>query len=738
MNIPPKNKNTYHLFLTIAFFISYSMMTSCFGPKNLVTKQRDMPQYDFVSDTLDGWALVRQDSLWGYVSEEGRRTIRPMFLWATDFADGMALTKDERGYRYINSQGKLLRRVKAPRAYSFAEGLAPVKIKGKWGYVNRKGKIEIKSQFDWAMPFQENRAAVSIGLRKGYINKNGQLIIPAIYEEAHTFRDGVAIVRKDFQFGLIDTLGNFVLPNSYDEISLWETGFYRLGIYTPTTDRVSKFGLADADGKLLLDTQYTSIDLQAQHYIRVEKDRLYGLFDRKGNDIIPIAYTHLGILAEGRFIVAEKHGRWGFLDIQGKVLLPFDYQLPISASEGRIWVHRDSISILLDDRFREITRFSKYNRVYPFSNGYAAVSIKDTSNYYGNLYGYIDRDGHEVVTPQFDGGVYDANPYGISIVGKKSHGIVRQHLFNLQKGVLVAEEPYSSLQSFGPLLFNSYGDFLSSKTGRAIEKFPYQSINPLAGDRRDLAVVRREGKVGLVDTSLTELFPLEYDDISSFHQGRMKIKKSGRWGFADEQYRIRIPMMYDDVYYFRYPMLTEVTQNKKKGVIDRYGQEIIPLHYTRISFDYACDRIYAEKSDGIDIYDKEGQLLRATDFGYVGFYGRKRYVAYRQNGKMGFMDYDFNILHKPEFDGVGPFYDGLAWVALNGKGGYINEQFQRVIPIQFDDIENFASGLAKVKKDGREYYINTGGEEVIPTGTELEKRKEELERRKSGWIDFSS
>src|SRR5699024_10456958 len=397
-------------------------------------------------------------------------------------------------------------------------------------------------------------------------------------------------------------------------------------------------------------------------------------------------------------MAAEKQGRWGFLDMQGRVLLPFDYQLPISAAEGRIWVHRDSISILLDNQFREISRFSKYNRVYPFSNGYAAVSIKDTSDYYGNLYGYIDSDGHEVVATQFDGVAYDANPYGISVVGKKSYGIVGQYIFNIQERGVIDEQRYSNLKRFGPLLFNSYGDFLSSKTGRPIENFPYPSINPLTGDRRDLAMVRREGKVGLVDTTLTELFPLEYDDISSFHQNRVKIKKSGRWGFADEQYRIRIPMMYDDVYYFRYPMLTEVTQNKKKGVIDRYGQEIIPLYYTRISFDYVCDRIYAEKSDGIDIYDKEGQLLHSTDFEYIAFYGRNHYVVYRQNGKMGFMDYDFNILHKPEFDGVGSFYDGLAWVALNGKGGYINEQFQLVIPVQYDDIENFAIGLAKVKK----------------------------------------
>src|SRR5690606_41364482 len=110
-------------------------------------------------------------------------------------------------------------------------------------------------------------------------------------------------------------------------------------------------------------------------------------------------------------------------------------------------------------------------------------------------------------------------------------------------------------------------------------------------------------------------------------------------------------MVYDDATIFRYPILTEVMQNKKKGVINRYGQEIIPLHYTQISFDYGCDRIYAERADGIDIYDKEGRLLLHTDTGYIGLFGRGSYVAYRQNGTLGVMDFDFTAVFEPVFGG---------------------------------------------------------------------------------------
>lgn len=737
MNNFPKNKSLYYRLFAIGLLVSSGLLTSCFGPKNLVTQKRAISQYDFIGDTVDGWALVRQDSLWGFVSEEGSRTIRPMFLWATDFTDGMALAEDKWGYRYINRQGKLLRRVKAPHAYSFSEGLAPIQIKDKWGYINRKGKMEIKPQFDWAMPFRENRAEVAVGLRRGFIDKSGQFIVPAIYEETSAFKNGLAIVRKDFRYGLIDTLGNFVLPNHFDEIKSWEAGFYRLGVFDPTIGRVNKFGLTDANGKLLLDTQYSAIDLLAQHYLRAEKGNLYALYDLKGKEIIPMEYTYLDAMPASNFLYAQRDGLWTFLDMRGQPMLPFDNQLLISRSEERIWIARDSLSILMDDQFREISRFSKYNRVYPFSNGYAAVSMKDTSVYEGNLYGYIDREGNEVVAPQFDGGVGYVNAYGISVVGKKSYGIIRDHLFDIKTGLLVNEEEYTNLKRFGPLFFTNYGDFLSQKTGFEVQDFPYLSIQPLR-DRPDLAVVRQERKVGLIDTSLTELLPVEFEDIKNSYHGRMQVKKDDKWGFADEQYRIRIPMRYDDAYYFRYPMLTEVTENKKKGVIDRYGREIISMHYDYIYFDALSDRIYAEKSDGIDVFDQEGRLLYVSDFEYLGFYGRKPYVVFRQSGKTGFMDYDFNILLKPTYDRVGSFYNELAFVVLNGKGGYINERLELVLPVEFEQFDNFAIGIAKVKKDGRQYYINTQGEEVTPTDDELDKRDAEIERRKSGWIDFSS
>ncbi|RQP16511.1 MAG: WG repeat-containing protein, partial [Parapedobacter sp.] len=633
-------------------------------------------------------------------------------------------------------RGRLLHTLAVQHGYSFAEGLAPVEINGKWGYINRKGKQVIAPLFDWAKPFHENRAVISVGLKKGYINKNGLLVIPAIYEEAYPFKEGVAKVRYDQKWGLIDRLGNNLLPNDFYQISTWEKDFYRLESLGKTPNPTWHLGLADSKGQLLLDTLYTDIQLINNQYIRARKDNHVGLFDRRGKELIPMEYASLlyEFLNED-MVGALKNGKWGFLDPQGAVVHPFEFDNVISTfSEDRIWVDKDKALILLDTAFQIIKRFPNYLDGFNFTNGYAVVGIKDSSSdthpvltdSAGDLFGYIDVNGNEVIAPQYQR-AEQVNPYGIAIVGAWENDITIWHLINMEGEDLSDGKRYLELRAFGSRLFyDSRGSFFSSKSGKQIVGFPYEHIQSIG---TGLAMTRRNGKVGLIDTALSTLLPPEFDQIEDIISDRTKVQKDGLWGFADEKFRIRIPPLYDEVTHFFHPMATPVKKTGKAGVIDRYGRILIPFNYTYIAFDYSADLIYAKKSNGTDIYDKEGRLLLVTDFEHIGMFGHNHFAAYRQQGKVGFMDDEFHILRKPEFNDAGNFYDGLAWVKKGRKAGYINNLFQQIIPIQFDVAESFAKGFAKVSKNGREYYIDTKGAVFVPSADQIKEREAELKRR---------
>src|SRR5690606_25113255 len=237
--------------------------------------------YAYQGDTLDSWSLVRLDSMggmWGYVSADGGKAIEPVFDWADDFADGMALVQYQGHYSYLNPQGKRMRFIKGAHAYAFSEGLAAVQKGDKWGYIDRSGKWVIKPQFDWALPFAQKRAAVAIGNQYGFIDTQGKLVVAAQYDDTKPFANGLSIVQKEGRYGLIDTVGREILPVQYRYVEPWVKGTYKLHAAHKKT------GLANPQGTVMLDTVYTYMGVEREHFLRVKRNQLWGLVDSNGRE----------------------------------------------------------------------------------------------------------------------------------------------------------------------------------------------------------------------------------------------------------------------------------------------------------------------------------------------------------------------------------------------------------------------------------------------------------------------
>lgn len=721
-------------FLLLVITILSLFLASCSSYKNLTVKNKSLDSYEFYGDTIDNWSLVRQDSLWGYISEDGKLAVKRIFTWADDFSDGMALVQDQKDYSYINNEGKLLRKIKGSYAYPFSEGLAAVQKQDKWGYINRKGKWLIKPKFDWALPFSENRAAVTIGLQQGYINSEGVVVIPPVYDEAKQFTDGLAIVRENGRYGLIDTLGNGLISTHLKSIEFWEKDFYKL----ETGNK--KLGLANRKGDLVLDTIYNEIYIVKEKYIRAKDDSKVGHFDLRGNVIIPMIYDFLGFISEEGFMAAEKNGKYGFINTQGEIVLPFEYEsCEMGFKDDRTWIKKDGKFFLMDHHFN-IIKEVPYDDAYYFNNGFALISKKSEQSYKGSSFGFVNKAGEEVISPQYYS-AFHFNKHGITIVGKRKDGLTSLYLTNSEGAIISDKSYYSRLAYFGQGVIYSDASgfrFISPKTGQEISDFPYTDLYPLKySDRKDLARVSKESKKGLIDTSLTELLPTEFDDIGEYINNRIAIRRESLWGFADEYFRIRIPLLYDDYRSFQNGIAI-VKKNDLKGAIHPNGRVLVPLQYSDLSIDYIRNRISAEKEDGYDIYDMEGRLLLETDYSYFSGYWSENHATFRKDGKVGAMDFNFLILCEPIYDRIGPFRDGMAWVVNDGKAGFVNNQFQIVVPVELEDVEEFAFGFAKVKKDGKEYYINTKGEEVFPDEEKIKERETEIQRRKDGFFNFSS
>lgn len=289
----------------------------------------------------DGSIFVESDCIvdynWYFIDKSGNGFTEYEYLHG---GSHRKTKKDYWRYEYGDSWGYGF-------AGKFSEGLACVLSyqNGKWGFIDRTGNKIIPSIYDEVIYFSEGLAAVCINHRWGFIDNTGKEIISHIYEYVNSFSEGLASVCLNGKWGFIDRTGKEVIPCIYD-------------MYQESTSN----GILVSDRNLLESS-----------------DLLYGL-NYDGN--FPTVYS----FSEGLSAISY-HGKWGFIDKTGKVIIPFIFDEVISFSEGLASVLIKERWGFIDRTGQEVIR-SKFDHASQFSDGLAHVELEGKP-------GFIDRTGTE-------------------------------------------------------------------------------------------------------------------------------------------------------------------------------------------------------------------------------------------------------------------------------------------------------------------------------------------------------
>ena len=97
-------------------------------------------RFDELRSFSEGYAAVKRDGKWGYINRRGEVVVQPIYDRAYDFHDGFAVIRqgDLRGFLTIDPDRGIIEFI-APQyqdVFRFREGLAPVKQGNKWGFVS--------------------------------------------------------------------------------------------------------------------------------------------------------------------------------------------------------------------------------------------------------------------------------------------------------------------------------------------------------------------------------------------------------------------------------------------------------------------------------------------------------------------------------------------------------------------------------------------------------------------------
>ena len=187
------------------------------------------------------------------------------------------------------------------------------KDKSSYGVINcDTGEILIEPKYDSIEYLQDTGSFLVTSDKKvGILSKNGDLKVQLLYDslELMDSDSGLYLAERDGSYGVIDINGNIKIYIEYDQIGL----------------DITKFSDNNIKNKYIL----------VNNLIPVKKDKLWGLFDKTGKQIVDFKYDDLGYIASNNknamnllvvpdynMIVAKSNGKYALINSSGEEKVP--------------------------------------------------------------------------------------------------------------------------------------------------------------------------------------------------------------------------------------------------------------------------------------------------------------------------------------------------------------------------------------------------------------------------------
>ncbi len=424
----------------------------------------------------------------------------------------------------------------------------------------------------------------------GFKDNNGKLIVDYIYEEYTMLPDLICVV-KNSKVGFINKqsgleivpceygYGNKIFGN-YHLLYLNKNGLYGFVDYN-TGKTIIPF--IYEDGKDECITDLFSVKSNGKHgFISLleHKEVIPTIYDdiKTGELIFDNGLVSIDNPHRSKIISAKKNGKWGFIDLRGKTIIPFIYD---------------------DD--------SDY-RTNLFINGVAIVK-KD------NKYGLINETGDHIIPIKFKSILIDLNNLEDKVYHVRDFSdkvaifsYTGKQLSTFYENITETYEKRAIFQ------INSKCGLVNLESGKEIIPAKYDEISKIS---ENYARVKDGNLYGYVNTTTgEETFRCEFENGSYFKNGLCAIKNNGKWGYikAYGWRGVYINCEYDEAGNFANDKLAVVRINNREGCLNTKGKLVIPCIYERISY-APSDKYFCVTNNPKHLY-RSAKLPTGNDTGW--------------------------------------------------------------------------------------------------------------------------
>lgn len=340
---------------------------------------------------------------------------------------------------------------------------------------------------------------------------------------------------------------------------------------------------------------------------------------------------------EENVLRVKKNGRYGLIDLNGKVLLPAEYDditvlegienSLIIKKDGNVGLVNDTGSIIIDVNYKEIKGLGD-----TYKDGYITIDEQ-------GKYGLISATKKQILEGKYD---------EILQVPLKEYYVIKengkQKLINSNGEILIDNgfDEIKSITTNGIIYIkdNLYGEMTTS--GEVTIKADYQELKEV---KEQIYIAKQNNKYGIIDGLGNVLTAFEYDGMTYNEKANLFFADDSEYNTSiiDDKYDVRTTGILSEVNtdeeYIRMRISGEYKYYNLKG------EEISNIQALK------NNTIFLDKKDGKYGYvDKKGNPI--TEYIYDDATEQNKYgfVAVKENGLWGSLDKDGKEVIEPKYN----------------------------------------------------------------------------------------